>query len=213
MIFYFQLFKLASPHLSSYKKKSESFSREHFWKMCTNIHFPTSLKVVFWLLLHLIEFLCRPRLRCLAFYPLGHPIFSTTFDSFSLSLHIKLCLPLSYSLWSFLMHMRLAHTFDKDTFISLCSWEEHTATHNVVQMLCWALCLMWTNSCFPYTISLIIMTTGEYCAYIKCYSHFGKRHHCWFDLFRFCFMNCFFSRNGHDDYTLSKGCVISWLTP
>ncbi len=61
------------------------------------------------------------------------PSFRTASDIFSLTLHTRLCLPPSYSLWSFLMHMWLTHKFDKDTLISLCSQEEHTATHDVVR--------------------------------------------------------------------------------
>jgi hypothetical protein len=43
--------------------------------------------------------------------------------------------PPSHSSWFFLMHMRLGHKSNKDTPSSLCSWGEHTATHDVEKIL------------------------------------------------------------------------------
>jgi hypothetical protein len=111
------------------------------------------------------------------------------------------------------------HRFDRDTFFMLCSWgimHYHTwcslGFFRFHCLGCWVPCFTWKNSCFPNTIFLVIVVMSGYCAYSRWYSHFGRCSHYWPDLCKFCFVSCFFSRSGHDDCSLGKGCVISWPT-
>jgi hypothetical protein len=72
---------------------------------------------------------------------------------------------------------------------------------------------MWTNTCSPNTIFLIITPMNGYYSYSRWYSHFGKHNHYWSNLCGPCFVNRFFPRRSCDNYSSGKGCVISWPIP
>jgi len=74
-------------------------------------------------------------------------------------------------------------------------------------------CFVQANTCFSCAISLNTRTMNGYCAYNRWYSHFGRCYHYWPNSCGFCFMSRFFLKNGYDDCSSSKSCVISQPTP
>jgi hypothetical protein len=117
------------------------------------------------------------------------------------------------------MHMRIAQKFDRDTTTLLCSWGKCIATHDIVRDFFNSIAndvgfyISHKQIHVPLAPSFkslqqwmdILLTIND--IYIL------TNIHCWPDSCKSCFTSCFFSRNGHNNYSTSKGCVISWLTP
>jgi hypothetical protein len=159
-------------------------------------------------------------LRCLIVCLPNYPFFFNGHWHIFLRTSHKIKPPPSYGLWYLSMDVWLTHRFNSLIHIFRCVHEgECIAKHDAVQDSFTSIArdvgfhVLCEHSCSFNFISLVIVSTSGYCAYNIWYTHIGRCSHCWFDLFKSCFTSLFFSRSGHEDCNLGKGCVILQPTP